>query len=129
MNINNNNLDNPKELMNSKISIHVLDEMKVLISLYLKNVELCMNYSDPSNFNFDENEAKALCELSNTYLNSIIVLSDTWRVNRIQEIMSFIDKANYFNIYFEKLMNSQNESNFSFLEQVYDGLIVHANEI
>ncbi|MFW3538021.1 hypothetical protein [Vagococcus fluvialis] len=127
--VNNNNLESPKELMKSKINIHVLDEIKILISLYCKNIELCMDYSNPSSFSFDENEAKALCALSNTYLNSIINLSDTWEVNRIQEIMSFIDKAKYFDIYFEKLINAPNESNFSFLEQVYDGLIVHANEI
>lgn len=127
--INSDHLENPKELMNSKVSTHVLEEVKILISLYCKNVELCVNYSNPSTLSFDVNEAKALCDLSNTYLNSIITLSDTWEVNRIQEIMSFIDKAKYFDIYFKKLINSPNESNFYFLEQVYDGLIVHAKEV
>lgn len=117
------------DLLYYKHEADSLQEIRQIKMLYVENLNSCLACINPDKFGIYSKDATALADLLNIYLSAIKKIVNTWSSTNLQNISSFIEKADSFNNYPNRYFESPSNENFNFLVTLYDSVITHSNKV
>ncbi|CCO12093.2 hypothetical protein BN424_2654 [Carnobacterium maltaromaticum LMA28] len=115
-----------------KTKPEALKELKYLCSLIQLNLETLVESTSldiPSSPNIKKKELASISSLLDSYHDACKIILTTWETNRVNEIDSYLFKANFFWLSYQKYYENTTQDKLNRLKDLFDALKIHYKKI